>query len=116
MELAQCSQWTAGTLYVTSFTMLLPPGRVQLYHAGVSAEHANRLRKVQQDVHDRATDLLGDAAADRVPEERVAGEAHRLTDEEGDSVVRVAGGRQGTDREIAGLHRARCHDEAETGH
>ena len=67
------------------------------------------VRQLHQYVHDRASDLLEVAAADRVLEEHVAREAGLAVDDEGEVVVLVPRSLQRPDREPTGLEVA-LHD------
>ena len=78
----------------------------------MAGEHASLVRKRHQALHHGRADDVGGAAADRVAEERVAGEAHAVHDER-DAVVGVAGRRDRLDSEPSGLERARHHGDAE---
>jgi hypothetical protein len=70
---------------------------------GVAGQHANLGRKLHQDVHHRAADLLEVSPAHRVLEEHVSRAAQFVVDYEGQMVVLVPGCLERAHGEPAGL-------------
>ena len=80
---------------------------------GVARQDTAVVRHRHVDLEHRALDLLEVAAADRVLEERVAGEGRLVVDDEADHVVRVTRRRDRLDHQLAHLERAALDGEAE---
>src|SRR5919201_5053992 len=79
----------------------------------VAREHAQLVRQPEQHVHHRAAHLLVVAAADRVPEQRVAGEHRFVVHDERDHVVRMTGRRDRRDPKTANLYGVAPHGQTE---
>src|SRR5262249_14825284 len=67
----------------------------------VTGQDPDLMRQGHENLHHRGADLGDRATPDRIPEERVSGEAERVTREERDAVVGVARGRERLDAQAS---------------